>query len=1152
MSDAARILVVEDNDVTRKLVRVTLEREGFTVVEAVDGKTALEQVAAQHPDLVLQDLSLPDIDGLDLVKRLRALPQGSGIPIIAFSGFLSRMDQARSEAVGFTDYVFKPVNPSRLAEIVRAHLGVSVDASRPGRGRRLLVADDDPVQLKATRIQLERLGFRVETARDGLEASDQARRSPPDGIVSDVLMPRVDGFNLCLSIRMDPALAHIPVLLLSSAYVEEEDLALARRAGANAFMQRTADVLDLRNALLDVLNGTPPVPMAQAGELPTAEYTSRVVRQLERQTSLNRSLVQRVSLLEAQLTIGASLATMNSGIHTVEAVVDDALHNCFDAAGVSIGAAFLLGPEGRLSLKAHLGYARSTVKSLADCFGHPDLFLNVMGGQACVRVPSQGVPDSVARDLLVPPRVGSLVLLPLTAGERHLGVLMVGSNQREPGDDWVHFVQICANHMAQSVGLASAQIGRAADAEGLRNSEERFRQIAENISELFYMMDAASGEVLYVSPACERIWGQSQAHVRSRPTAWMDAIHPEDRQRVGDAFLEKRDMGDFDETFRVRRPDGQVRWARSRAYPIRDKEGRIYRYAGIASDITDLKVAQDALIEKAALAALAAEVGNAHTNDGSLREILQLCTEAIVRHLGAAFARVWTLDAATNMLELQASAGLYTHLDGAHSRVPVGQFKIGLIAQERRPHLTNDVLNDPKVSDPDWARRESMVAFAGYPLMVQDDLVGVMAMFARTPLTQYSLDGLRNVANTIALGIKRKLAEETQAGLEKQLRQAQKMEAVGSLAGGVAHDFNNLLTAILGYGNLLLTRPGEDDQGRRHIQEILNAGERAAALTNQLLVFSRKQILQPRVLSLNDLATNLERMLRRLIGEDVALSTCLEENLGQVRADPGQIEQVIMNLVINARDAMPDGGRLAIETANVTLGEDHARGHPEAKPGRYVMLAVTDTGTGMDAETQARIFEPFFTTKEVGKGTGLGLATVYGIIKQGGGHIVVCSEPGHGSVFRIYIPRIEQLAEIATLAPAAPIPRGTETILLVEDEAGVRGLARLLLEAQGYAVIEAPGVAAALAAAGTHATTIQLVLTDIIMPEMSGPELSRRLARVCPSARVLFMSGYTGETIARHGVLEPGIAFLQKPFTPADLARKVREVLDGVPRSKAA
>jgi CheY-like chemotaxis protein len=843
MSKAARILVVEDNEVTRKMVRVTLQSEGYAVLEAEDGRTALEQVAANHPDLVLQDLKLPDIDGLDLVKRLRALPHGSGIPIIAFSGFQSKMEQARLEGVGFTDYVFKPINPSRLVETLRTHLGAPVDGPRPGRGRRVLVVDDDPVQLKVVKIQLEQLGFRAETARDGLEAIAQARRSPPDGIVSDVLMPRLDGFNLCQKVRMDPALANIPVLLLSSAYVEEEDLALARRAGANEFILWTADGLDLRNALLDVLNGSLPAPVAQAGELPTAEYTSRVVRQLERQSHLNRRLTQRVSLLEAQLAIGAGLAVVSKDTPTIETVTEDALHNCFDAAGVSIGAAFLLDSGGRLALQSQLGYPESTEKSLVDCFGHADLFLRVMEGPAPVRIPSPGVSEDVAQDLLAQARVGSLLLLPLAVGGKRLGLLLVGSSERDLGDDWVHFVQICANHIAQCVGLA-----------------------------------------------------------------------------------------------------------------------------------------------------------------------------------------------------------------------------VALVEQRR---------------------------------------------------------------------------------VEEQLHQSQKVEAIGQLAGGVAHDFNNLLTVISGYSEVIWGRLPASDPVRSQIEEIQKAANRAATLTRQLLAFGRRQILAPRVLDLNLVVAEMDKLLRRLIGEDIELATVQGELLGRVKADPGQIEQVIMNLAVNARDAMPKGGKLTIETANVDLDEAYARGHVAVQPGPFVMLAVSDIGCGMDKKTQSRIFEPFFTTKEEGKGTGLGLSTVYGIVKQSGGNIWVYSEPGRGTTFKMYLPRVEEaIEEISHDRPRAIVTTGTETILVTEDSEMVRTLACEILVAKGYSVLEARHGAEAIEVCERHKGTIHLMITDIVMPQMGGGDLARHLASVRPEMKVLYMSGYTSATIAHHLVLDPGKNFLQKPFNPSSLALKVRETLD--------
>ncbi|HEY3205028.1 MAG TPA: response regulator [Thermoanaerobaculia bacterium] len=378
---------------------------------------------------------------------------------------------------------------------------------------------------------------------------------------------------------------------------------------------------------------------------------------------------------------------------------------------------------------------------------------------------------------------------------------------------------------------------------------------------------------------------------------------------------------------------------------------------------------------------------------------------------------------------------------------------------------------------------------------------------------------------------------------EEQLRQSQKMEAIGQLAGGVAHDFNNLLTAILGYAEFLATRLREDPAGLAEVEEIRKAGERAASLTRQLLAFSRRQVLEPKVLDLNAIVRGVEKMLNRLIEANVDLVATLDPSLSSVHADAGQIEQVIMNLVVNARDAMPRGGKLTIETANVELDEAYARQHAPTKPGHYVMLAVSDSGLGMDAETQSHIFEPFFTTKEQGKGTGLGLSTVYGIVQQSGGHIWVYSEPGRGTTFKVYLPRVEGTVETAESPPPAVPVRATETILLVEDDEALRRLALKTLQGLGYTVLDAGCGSDALDIARRSSGPVDLILTDVVMPEMSAAELTARLRRIRPQARLLYMSGYTDEAIVRHDVLAPGTAFLQKPFTPASLARKVREVL---------
>ncbi|PYT34074.1 MAG: hybrid sensor histidine kinase/response regulator [Acidobacteria bacterium] len=402
------------------------------------------------------------------------------------------------------------------------------------------------------------------------------------------------------------------------------------------------------------------------------------------------------------------------------------------------------------------------------------------------------------------------------------------------------------------------------------------------------------------------------------------------------------------------------------------------------------------------------------------------------------------------------------------------------------------------------------------------------------------LDGHgRNLGAVIAM---HDITERKQ--LEEQLRQSQKMEAVGRLAGGIAHDFNNLLNVITGYGELISERLPQGDPMGAKVDQIKKAAQRAASLTRQLLAFSRKQVIEPRVLDLNALLADLDKMLRRMIGEDIEMSTVEGQPLGRIKADPGQIEQIVMNLVVNARDAMPQGGKLTLGTANVDLDQAFARRNAGARAGAYVLLSVGDTGTGMDPETQSHIFEPFFTTKEMGKGTGLGLATVYGIVKQNNGYIEVESAPGRGACFRVYLPRVQDRAEALRARESTAPPQGSETILVVEDEDLVRQVVREALRSFGYTVLETGDAEEGARICKSHAGPIHLLMTDVIMPKMNGRALAKRLTLQRPDLKVLYMSGYTDSAIVQHGVLEPGVSFLQKPFALTALARKVRDVLD--------
>ena len=446
----------------------------------------------------------------------------------------------------------------------------------------------------------------------------------------------------------------------------------------------------------------------------------------------------------------------------------------------------------------------------------------------------------------------------------------------------------------------------------------------------------------------------------------------------------------------------------------------------------------------------------------------------------------------------------------------------------------------------DTAERERLLDRDTYSDRQYDDVEATWKRKdGRLLQVQLSVRAVRNAASQVDYYETFVRDVTDQRRLQQQLTQSQKMEAIGRLAGGVAHDFNNLLTVITSYSDLVFQDLPPDDPRRDDVDQVRKAADGAAALTRQLLAFSRQQVLEPKVIDLNSVVDNLKKILQRVIGEDVELTTVLTGDLAAVKADVSQIEQILMNLAVNARDAMPTGGKLTIETTNVDYDPERQQRSDGSR--KFVMLAVTDTGTGMDEATKAKIFEPFFTTKQPGKGTGLGLATVYGIVTQAGGCIWVYSELGHGTSFKIYLPQVDAVATTAAVA-RVDLPRGTETVLLVEDAAGVRAVATQVLQRQGYRVLEASDGEDALHLAARHQGAIDLVLTDVVMPRVGGRELAERLLAVRPDTRVLYMSGYTDDSVVRHGILEGGVAYLQKPFSPEGLARRVREVLDAPKR----
>ena len=545
------------------------------------------------------------------------------------------------------------------------------------------------------------------------------------------------------------------------------------------------------------------------------------------------------------------------------------------------------------------------------------------------------------------------------------------------------------------------------------------------------------------------------------------------------------------------------------------------------------------ITEEAAVAAMKAGA-NDWVTKGQLKRLLPAIERELREAKGRAALRV--VEASYETLVEHAPVGIYrSNLNGRFLSVNTALVRI-LGYESAADVLRLDMARDVYA---DSAERQRLVERDSYTDREYDEVEATWkGKDGRLLTVQLSVRAVRNAARQVEYyeTFVRDVTEQRR--LQHQLLQSQKMEAVGRLAGGIAHDFNNLLTVITSYSGLLLEDLGKDDPKRDDVQQVLKAADGAASLTRQLLAFSRQQVLAPRVVNLNAVVEGLQKILRRVIGEDVELAAALASDLGAVKADVGQLEQVLMNLTVNARDAMPTGGKLTIETANVEHEPEYALEREAAAVSRFVMLAVTDTGVGMDEATKAKIFEPFFTTKEAGKGTGLGLATVYGIVKQSGGFIWVYSEPGNGTSFKIYLPRIDAPVEGVKTAGSVSVPRGTETVLLVEDAAAVRAVAKQVLERQGYTVLEAPDGDVALHVAHKHRGPIHLLLTDVVMPVLSGRRLAEQLALVRPDMKVLYASGYTDDSVVRHGILEAGTAYLQKPFTPDSLARKVREVLD--------
>ena len=690
------------------------------------------------------------------------------------------------------------------------------------------------------------------------------------------------------------------------------------------------------------------------------------------------------------------------------------------------------------------------------------------------------------------PEIRSAISVPMQIANKLVGIININAIEcARP------FTLGQTKALAILASTAAAALESASLYSKVREAEDNYRSIFENSIEGIFQ-STPEGRFLAANPALAGILGyDSPEDLIKRVTdiGRQIYVNPQERARSNEIANEN---GGLIQHFELEayRKDQQKIWISLNRRSINDENGEPLYWEGSVEDITERKRAENALRE----------------SEERYRDLVENAHDIIYSH------------------DLE---GNYTSINKA------GEAITGYtVAEALQMSLKDTVEAEDYVKVLEMMKRK----LAGENVTAYE--IEIIAKDGRhIPLEVNTKYVYQNGVAVGVQGIARDVTERR--NLEEQLRQSQKMEAIGQLAGGVAHDFNNLLTAINGYSSLALQRVDNDSPIKPYLEEVKKAGDRAANLTRQLLAFGRKQILQPLALDLNSVVSDMNKMLRRLIGEDIALMAKLAPDLKKIKADPGQVEQVLINLVVNARDAMPTGGSLTIETANVDLDQEYASRHMGIQPGKFVMLAVSDTGSGMDEATRARIFEPFFTTKAQGKGTGLGLSTVYGIVQQSGGSIWVYSELNQGTSFKVYLPELRNDVSAETVESTTnEIESGSETILLVEDEEIVRGLTTNILEGAGYSVIAAGGGAEAAKLCAGRNEPIDLLLTDVVMPRTSGKEVADQLTKMQPGLKVLFMSGYTDEAIVHHGVLDANVEFIQKPFTPVGLSKKIREVLD--------
>ncbi len=955
----------------------------------------------------------------------------------------------------------------------------------------ILIVDDLSVNRAFLVTLLRDQGHRLLEAANGREGLASAQADHPDLVITDVLMPVMDGYELVRQLRLDPTTSRIPVVFYTAHYGAREARARALE-GVPYVLTKPAQSEEVLRIVGRVLSGESASGMSPDASPLATESDREHLRLLTHELSEKAGDLRAANVrLRALINIGLELASEPDADRLLHRVCV-AAHDLFGATYITLG---ILDRHDR------------TVQRVVACGTDPacwvktgDAVSGILGAVVAERRTLRGVnPGGDPATLQLPllhPEVQAFLAAPIASTAHVYGwICLVGNEGRTFTEEDEDLLQALAGQVGRIYELAHEILERKRAESALRHERDRAQRYLDTAEVILLALDM-EGRITRVNRYACAVLGWTADELLGRD--WVETCIPAGIRDAVRATFHKVIGGDLSVVENpVLTRSGEERLIEWRNRLLRDDAGHVIGTFSSGADITERHQALEAL----------------RTAEERMRFALE-----------AAKVGIWDMDFTTGVLRWSEI------LESQHGLQP-GTFGRTFEALVERIHPQDRVALSETMAK---ANRSGADFSLSYRTIWPDGTVRWLSGAGRVHLDEHG-EPARGV------GISQDVTERHT--LEEQYQQAQKMEAIGRLAGGVAHDFNNLLTVILGYCELLLADLDPADARQTDMAEIQKAGMRAAALTRQLLAFSRKAIIEPTLLDLNVVVTDMRAMLGRLIREDVKVVLNLRPGLAPVKADRGQVEQIVMNLSVNAWDAMPSGGTLTIETANVELDE-HAKTHLSVKPGPYVMLTVTDTGTGMTPQVQARLFEPFFTTKGPGKGTGLGLATVHGIVTRSGGSVGVYSEVGKGSSFKVYFPMADA-AEVVVEAPppAARRQAGAETVLVVEDAEELRGLAKRLLERQGYTVLVAANADEALRLFEQHAS-IDVLLTDVVMPGTSGPELTSQLVGQQPALRVIYMSGYTEDAIVQHGVLKPGIAFLHKPFTSETLGRKIREVLD--------